>query len=65
MDEQRADRRSGRRHAPMRRQAFEAAWPDRLLFVIHNWAGKPLFNQASDWSVAPRARWARPSTAPA
>jgi predicted double-glycine peptidase len=39
----------------MRRDAFEAAWPDRLLFVIHNWAGKPLFNQASDWSVAPRA----------
>jgi len=39
----------------MRREAFEAAWPDRLLFVIHNWDGKPLFNQASDWSVAPRA----------
>ncbi|MYM25824.1 peptidase C39 [Duganella sp. FT135W] len=39
----------------MRRDAFEAAWPDRLLFVIHNWNGKPLFNQASDWNVAPRA----------
>lgn len=56
MDEQRVligDPAGGTR--AMRREAFEAAWPDRLLFVIHHWAGKPLFNQASDWSVAPRA----------
>jgi len=39
----------------MRREAFEAARPDQMLFVIHNWTGKPRFNQASDWSVAPRA----------
>lgn len=56
MDEQRVligDPAGGTR--AMRRDAFEAAWPDRLLFVIHHWSGKPLFNQASDWSVAPRA----------
>ncbi|MYM67785.1 peptidase C39 [Pseudoduganella sp. FT55W] len=39
----------------MRRDAFEAAWPDRLLFVIHHWKGQPHFNQANDWNVAPRA----------
>jgi predicted double-glycine peptidase len=39
----------------MRRAAFEAARPDRLLFVIHGWAGKPLFNLPDDWRVAPRA----------
>lgn len=39
----------------MRRAAFEAAWPDRLLFVIHHWPGQPGFNLAADWSVAPRA----------
>jgi predicted double-glycine peptidase len=39
----------------MRRAAFEAMRPDRLLFVIHNWPGQPHFNQAADWGVAPRA----------
>jgi predicted double-glycine peptidase len=39
----------------MRRDAFEAAWPDKLLFVIHKWPGQPQFNQQADWSVAPRA----------
>lgn len=39
----------------MRRDAFEAAWPDKLLFVIHGWPGKPRFNQQADWNVAPRA----------
>jgi predicted double-glycine peptidase len=39
----------------MRRAAFEAAWPDKLLFVIHNWPGQPHFNLKADWSVAPRA----------
>ena len=38
----------------MTRPAFEAIWQDRLLFVIHNWRGQPHFNQAADWSVAPR-----------
>ncbi|MYN18507.1 peptidase C39 [Rugamonas sp. FT107W] len=39
----------------VRRAGFEALWQDRLLFVIHNWPGKPRFNQAADWRVAPRA----------
>jgi predicted double-glycine peptidase len=39
----------------LRRAAFEAMRPDRLLFVIHSWAGEPRFNQQADWSVAPRA----------
>ncbi|TFW13853.1 C39 family peptidase [Duganella callida] len=39
----------------MRRAAFEAAWPDRLLFVIHNWPGRPAFNVPADWRLAPRA----------
>lgn len=39
----------------MRRAAFEAAWPDKLLFVIHGWPGKPQFNRQADWNVAPRA----------
>jgi predicted double-glycine peptidase len=39
----------------MRRDVFEAAWPDRLLFVIHHWKGQPHFNQANEWNVAPRA----------
>jgi len=39
----------------MRRAEFEAMRPDRLLFVIHSWVGRPRFNQQADWSVAPRA----------
>ena len=39
----------------LRRAAFEAMRPDQLLFVIHNWPGRPRFNQQADWSVAPRA----------
>lgn len=39
----------------MRRDAFEAAWRDKLLFVIHDWPGKPQFNQADEWRIAPRA----------
>jgi predicted double-glycine peptidase len=39
----------------MRRDAFDAAWVDKLLFVIYKWPGKPHFNQQVDWSVAPRA----------
>jgi predicted double-glycine peptidase len=37
------------------RDAFEAMWPDRLLFVIHNWSGQPRFNQAAEWRIAPQA----------
>ncbi|WP_343729365.1 C39 family peptidase [Duganella sp.] len=39
----------------MRRADFEAAWPDRLLFVIHQWPGRPGFNLPADWAVVPRA----------
>ncbi|MBJ7311639.1 C39 family peptidase [Rugamonas sp. CCM 8940] len=39
----------------MPRAAFEAIWQNRLLFVIHGWAGAPRFNDAADWRVAPVA----------
>jgi predicted double-glycine peptidase len=39
----------------MSRQAFEAIWQNRLLFVIHGRPGKPRFNETADWSVAPQA----------
>lgn len=37
------------------RQAFEAIWQNRLLFVIHGRPGKPHFNETADWRVAPQA----------
>ncbi|WP_338771979.1 C39 family peptidase [Massilia sp. METH4] len=36
------------------RAAFEAIWLNQLLFVIHAHAGKPRFNDKSDWAAAPR-----------
>lgn len=39
----------------MRREAFEAIWKNRLLFVIHNRMEMARFNLAADWRVAPRA----------
>lgn len=39
----------------MSRQAFEAVWQSRLLFVVHNRMESARFNLASDWRVAPRA----------
>jgi predicted double-glycine peptidase len=39
----------------MSRQAFEAVWTTRLLFVIHNRMERARFNLAADWRVAPRA----------
>lgn len=36
------------------RAAFEAIWLNQLLFVIHDRAAKPRFNERSDWVVAPR-----------
>ncbi|QGZ42525.1 hypothetical protein IP92_04728 [Pseudoduganella flava] len=36
--------------------AFEAAWVDHLLFVIHDRPGTPRFNDPADWAVAPRMR---------
>ncbi|MGB9989495.1 C39 family peptidase [Massilia sp. SM-13] len=36
------------------RSSFDSIWQNRLLFVIHGWPGKPAFNAARDWQVAPR-----------
>jgi len=50
------------------REHFEAIWPTRLLFVIHDAPTKPDFNTANDWRAAPRAPlregadWARLDT---
>ncbi len=37
------------------RRAFDAIWPSRLLFVVHNRMESARFNRAADWRVAPRA----------
>ena len=37
------------------RASFDAAWVNKLLFVIHNKQEQAKFNEASDWQVAPRA----------
>lgn len=37
------------------REHFEAIWPTRLLFVIHDTPNKPMFNAALDWRAAPHA----------
>lgn len=37
------------------RQAFEASWQSRLLFVIHNRMDSARFNLAADWRAAPQA----------
>jgi predicted double-glycine peptidase len=47
------DPSSGTRSLP--RARFEAAWPTRLLFVIHTAPREPRFNLAADWRAAPRA----------
>ena len=39
----------------MPRERFEAAWPTRLLFVIHTAPAQPRFNLGDDWRAAPRA----------
>jgi predicted double-glycine peptidase len=39
----------------MPREAFEALWPGKLLFVIHNNPVSPRFNSAADWRAAPRS----------
>jgi predicted double-glycine peptidase len=47
------DPSSGTRSLPLAQ--FEAAWPTRLLFVIHAAPGEPRFNLADDWRAAPHA----------
>jgi hypothetical protein len=39
----------------MPRERFEAAWPTRLLFVVHTAPTQPRFNLDDDWRAAPRA----------
>jgi predicted double-glycine peptidase len=39
----------------MARSRFDSIWQNRMLFVIHGRPGKPAFNTARDWHVAPRA----------
>jgi predicted double-glycine peptidase len=47
------DPASGTRVLP--RVQFEAAWKNRLLFVIHNRIEQARFNLAADWNAAPLA----------
>lgn len=47
------DPASGTRAVP--RAEFEASWPSRLLFVIHNRMESARFNRAADWRAAPQA----------
>ncbi|MDB5742694.1 MAG: hypothetical protein JWR68_1009 [Polaromonas sp.] len=47
------DPANGTRAVP--RTAFEASWPSRLLFVIHNRTESARFNLAADWRAAPQA----------
>lgn len=35
--------------------AFEAIWVSKLLFVIHGFPGKAMFNRSADWLAAPAA----------
>jgi hypothetical protein len=37
------------------REAFEAIWASKLLFVIHGTTDKPGFNALADWRAAPAA----------
>lgn len=37
------------------RQAFEASWQSRLLFVVHNRMDRARFNLVADWRAAPQA----------
>lgn len=39
----------------MLRSDFEALWPNRLLFVIHNRTQLAQFNRQADWRAAPKA----------
>ena len=47
------DPSSGARAMP--RQAFEAIWASKLLFVIHGAKVRPGFNALADWRAAPAA----------
>jgi predicted double-glycine peptidase len=44
----------------VRREDFEAAWPNRIVFVIHEAPARGEFNTARDWSVRPRSLLGQP-----
>lgn len=44
----------------VRREDFEAAWPNRIVFVIHEAPARGEFNTARDWSVRPRSPLGQP-----
>jgi predicted double-glycine peptidase len=47
----------------MPREQFEAAWPNRIVFVIHDSPVQGEFNTSRDWSVRPRFLLGRPLSA--
>ena len=47
----------------MPREQFEASWPNRIVFVIHDSPARGEFNTARDWSVRPRSPLGRPLSA--
>lgn len=42
------------------REQFEASWPSRVVFVIHDFPARGEFNTARDWSVRPMSPLGRP-----
>jgi predicted double-glycine peptidase len=42
------------------REQFEASWPSRVVFVIHDSPTRGEFNTARDWSVRPTSPLGRP-----
>ena len=47
----------------MPREQFEASWPNRLVFVIHDSPTRGEFNTSRDWSVRPRSLLGQPLSA--
>jgi uncharacterized protein len=45
------------------REQFEASWPSRIVFVIHEAPARGEFNTARDWSVRPRSPLGQPLSA--
>lgn len=46
----------------MPREQFEASWPSRVVFIIHDYSERGEFNTARDWSVRPMSPFGRPLT---
>lgn len=42
------------------REQFEASWPSRIVFVIHDFPARGEFNTARDWSVRPTSPLGQP-----